>query len=170
MLAGIDPILTGRLLCALDEMGHGDMIVIADAHFTGSKLAKKHLIDLPGLTSPRVLQAIRTLFVPDEFEAFQLGLMKGPSDDLLPVQEELIAAAHLDTPLVTASETREDPTRDQVTVLERYPFYERAIEAEVIIRTGETRVYGNAIFFKGITPVAPDGTLPPPAAKFPSAG
>ncbi|MDR0847615.1 MAG: hypothetical protein LBN10_01000 [Propionibacteriaceae bacterium] len=166
MLAGIDPILTGRLLCALDEMGHGDMVVVADAHFTGSKLARKHLVDLPGLSSPRVLQAIRTVFVPDGFEAFQLGLMQGPNQGLLPVQEELIAAAHLDAPLVTSSETREDPARDQVTLLDRYPFYERAARAELIIRTGETRVYGNALFFKGVTPVPSDQALPPPASSF----
>ncbi len=124
------------MLMALDEMGHGDAVVIADAHFTASKLAKKHLIDLPGLSSPRVLTAIRSVMVPDTFPA--LDLMECP-DGLLPVQTELMAAAGL----------RADETR----MIERFAFYDLAAEAELIIRTGETRTYGNALLRKGVTPV-----------------
>src|SRR5665647_1821016 len=36
MLLNLDPVLIGQLLMALDEMGHGDAVVIADAHFTAS--------------------------------------------------------------------------------------------------------------------------------------
>ena len=57
MLLNLDPVLTGQLPMAMDEMGHGDAVVIADAHFTASKLASKHLIDLPGPSSPRVTAA-----------------------------------------------------------------------------------------------------------------
>lgn len=138
MLLKLDPLLTGRLLLALDEMGHGDAVVVADAHFTASKLARKHLIDLPGLSSPRVLTAIRSVTVPDTYGP-ALDLMESP-DGLLPVQEELIAAARLD-----GTEWR---------MVERFAFYDLAAQAELIIRTGETRVYGNALFRKGVTPVA----------------
>lgn len=136
MLLNVDPILTGRLLLALDEMGHGDGVVVADAHFTASKLARKHLIDLPGLSAPRVLQAIRSVLVPDSHAA-ALDLMESP-DGLLPVQTELIAAADLQ-----GCEHR---------MIERFDFYDLAAEAEVIVRTGEPRPYGNAIFRKGVTP------------------
>ena len=136
MLLNLDPVLTGRMLLALDEMGHGDAVVIADAHFTAAKLARKHLIDLPGLTSPRVLAAIRSVVVPDTY-APSLELMECP-DGLLPVQSELIAAARLD-----GAEHR---------LVERFAFYDLAAEAELVIRTGETRIYGNAIFHKGVTP------------------
>lgn len=137
MLLNLDPVLTGQLLLALDEMGHGDAVVIADAHFTASKLAKKHLVDLPGLSSPRVLQAIRTVLVPDDYGP-ALDLMESP-DGVLAVQQELIAAADLG-----GSESR---------FVERFAFYDLAAEAELIIRTGETRTYGNALFRKGVTPV-----------------
>jgi L-fucose mutarotase len=137
MLLNLDPVLTGRLLLALDEMGHGDAVVIADAHFTAAKLAKKHLVDLPGLTSPRVLTAIRSVLVPDSYGP-ALDLMECP-DGLLPVQQELIDAARLD-----GCESR---------LVERFAFYDLAAEAELIIRTGETRIYGNALFRKGVTPV-----------------
>lgn len=137
MLLNLDPLLTGKLLLALDEMGHGDAVVIADAHFTAAKLARKHLIDLPGISSPRVLAAIRSVMVPDTYGP-TLDLMESP-DGLLEVQTELIAAARLEG----------EPYR----MIERFAFYDLAAEAEVIIRTGETRTYGNAIFRKGVTPV-----------------
>lgn len=138
MLLNLDPVLTGRMLLALDEMGHGDGVVIADAHFTASKLARKHLIDLPGLSSPRVLAAIRSVMVPDTHGP-ALDLMECP-DGVLPVQTELIDAARLE-----GCESR---------FVERFAFYDLAAEAELIIRTGETRTYGNALFRKGVTPVA----------------
>ncbi|MCA0305823.1 MAG: transport protein RbsD/FucU [Actinobacteria bacterium] len=139
MLLNLDPVLTGQLLLALDEMGHGNAVVIADAHFTAAALAKKHLVDLPGLSSPRVLTAIRSVLVPDTYGP-TLDLMECP-DGLQPVQEELIEAARLDG----------EPYR----LIERFAFYDMAAEAELIIRTGETRIYGNAIFRKGVTPVMP---------------
>lgn len=137
MLLNVDPILNGQLLMALDEMGHGDAVVIADAHFTASKLAKKHLVDLPGIGSPRVMQAIRSVLVPDTYGP-TLDLMECP-DGLMPVQQELIAAARLD-----GAECR---------MIERFAFYDLAAQAELIIRTGETRIFGNALFRKGVTPV-----------------
>ena len=151
MLQGIDPVLNGALLRALDEMGHGDAVVVADAHFTASKLARKWLVDLPGLGSPRVLAAIRSVLVPDDYEPFQMALMAGPSEDLLEVQTELITAAGFDHPrLVTDPD--EYGAAPQVCLLPRQAFYDRAATAELIVRTGEVRPYGNALFFKGVTP------------------
>ncbi|MBN9105650.1 MAG: hypothetical protein J0I14_11670 [Propionibacteriaceae bacterium] len=144
MLLNLDPVLTGRLLLALDEMGHGDAVVVADAHFTASKLARKHLVDLPGLSSPRVLQAIRSVIVPDTHGP-TLDLMESP-DGLLPVQSELVEAARLDG----------EPYR----MIERFAFYDLAAGAELIIRTGETRTYGNAIFRKGVTPIGEAAVVP----------
>lgn len=137
MLLNIDPILTGRLLWALDEMGQGDSVVIADSHFQAARLARNHYVDLPGHSGPRVLAAIRSVTVPDTFGP-ALDLMESP-DGLLTVQKELINAAQLrvtDTQLV-----------------DRDAFFELARDAELIIRTGETRLYGNALYRKGATPV-----------------
>ena len=135
MLLNLDPVLTGRLLLALDEMGHGDAVVVADAHFTASKLARKHLVDLP---------AIRSVIVPDTHGP-TLDLMESP-DGLLPVQSELVEAARLDG----------EPYR----MIERFAFYDLAAEAELIVRTGETRTYGNAIFRKGVTPIGEAAVVP----------
>lgn len=143
MLLNVDPVLIGSLLAALDEMGHGDAIVVADAHFTGAKLAKNPLIDLPGLSAPRVLQAIRSVLAADDGPT--LDLMASPAPELLPVQRELIAAAQVE--------------QAQVRLVERYAFYDLAAKSEIIVRTGETRTYGNAIFYKGVTPVDPKWSL-----------
>lgn len=143
MLLNLDPVLTGRMLLALDEMGHGDAVVIADAHFTAAALAHKHLIDMPLISSPRVLRAIRSVLVPDTYGP-TLDLMQGPGE-LEPVQSELIESARLDG----------EPYR----LIERFAFYDMARDAELIIRTGETRIYGNAIFRKGVTPVPEPGTF-----------
>ena len=161
MLLNIDPILTGRLLMALDELGHGDAVVVADAHFTASKLARKTLIDMPGLPAPRILAAIRSVLVPDNIadyvqidgarvmvpkpegvpdEAPSIDLMASPAPDLLPIQREFAVAAQV--PL------------DAVRLIERFAFYDLAAGAEVIIRSGETRTYGNALLRKGVTPVS----------------
>ena len=72
---------------------------------------------------------------PQERLFFQGDWQEG----LLPVQTELIEAARLEG----------EPYR----MIERFAFYDLAKEAELIIRTGETRTYGNALFRKGVTPV-----------------
>ena len=41
MLKGIDPILSPELLEILAEMGHGDELILADAHFPGIPFVKK---------------------------------------------------------------------------------------------------------------------------------
>lgn len=41
MLNGISKILTGDMLKVLCDMGHGDVLVIADANFPAESVAKK---------------------------------------------------------------------------------------------------------------------------------
>lgn len=133
MLNGIDPILTGELLLHLDAMGHSDAVVVADAHFPAARLAHR-LVDLPGLRTPEVLAAIRSVLPPDDAPA--LDLMRSAGGEVLPVQRELAAAARVED--------------DGVQFVERHDFYDVAAGAFLIVRTGETRVYGNAIFRKGV--------------------
>ena len=56
MLKGIDPVLSPDLLKALCEMGHGDEILFADAHFPGRTNAK-HLF-ARSYSSSRVMNSI----------------------------------------------------------------------------------------------------------------
>jgi L-fucose mutarotase len=133
VLTGIDPILTGGLLAQLDAMGHSDAIVVADAHFPAERLAHRLLV-LPGLTAPDVLRAIRSVVPLDEAPA--LDLMASSDGTRLPVQDDLIRVAR-------ASE-------HDVRFLDRQRFYDAAAGAFLIVRTGETRVYGNALLRKGV--------------------
>ena len=135
MLMGIDPVLSGELLAHLDAMGHSDSVVLADAHFPTARLARR-AVTLPTLGTPRVLQAICSVIPLDE--APSLDLMASADGVALPVQEELLAVAGVD-PL-------------DARFLDRYAFYTAAAEAFLIVRTGETRVYGNVLLRKGVVP------------------
>lgn len=133
MLEGIHPLLTGELLLHLDRMGHSDSVVIADAHFPAWALGAR-VVDLPGTSTPEVVAAIRTVLPLDD--APGLDLMESADGEVLDVQHELMAAAG------TALET----TR----FVERFDYYEVAKGAYLMVRTGETRKYGNALLRKGV--------------------
>ncbi|MFY9714375.1 MAG: RbsD/FucU domain-containing protein [Microbacterium sp.] len=133
MLEGIHPLLTGELLLHLDRMGHSDSVVIADAHFPAWALGRQ-VIDLPGTTTPEVLAAIRTVIPLDD--APGIDLMESADAEVLVVQQELMDAA--------------GTTRDTTRFVERFAYYEVAKGAYLMVRTGETRKYGNALLRKGV--------------------
>lgn len=133
MLEGINPLLTGELLLHLDRMGHSDAVVIADAHFPAWALGER-VIDLPGTATPEVLAAIRSVIPLDDAPA--LDLMESADGEILAVQRELMDAAG----------TAEQTTR----FVERFAYYDVARPAYLMVRTGETRKYGNALLRKGV--------------------
>ena len=133
MLHGIHPLLSGELLWHLDAMGHSDAVVVADAHFPAAALASR-LVTLPGTSTPDVLAAIRTVIPLDD--APGLDLMTSADGAILDVQNELIAAAGTDL----------HATR----FVDRFAYYDLARGAYLIVRTGETRVYANALLRKGV--------------------
>ena len=67
MLLGLDPVLSPDLLHALAAMGHGDRIALVDANYPATR--GRRLIHLPGLSTPRVLQAVLSVFPIDTFIA-----------------------------------------------------------------------------------------------------
>lgn len=133
MLTGIHPILSGELLRHLDEMGHSDAVVVADAHFPAQRLGAR-CITLPGLGTPAVVEAVRTVLPLDDAPA--LDLMAAPEGEALAVQEELVRAAQAGP--------------GGVRHVDRAAFYDLAAGAYLVVRTGETRVYGNALLRKGV--------------------
>ncbi|TFD70832.1 RbsD/FucU family protein [Cryobacterium gelidum] len=133
MLNGINPLLTGELLNHLDAMGHSDSVLIVDAHFPAARLANR-LVELPGTTSPEVLAAIRSVLPLDDSPA--VDLMTSADGSVLPVQTELLRAARVES--------------DAARFVDRFDFYRDAVDAYVIVRTGETRTYGCAIVRKGL--------------------
>ncbi len=142
MLIGVDPVLTGELLAHLDAMGHSDSVVVADAHFPTERLAARS-VTLPGLDTPRVVRAVCSVLPLDDPPA--VDLMTSSTGDVLDVQAELLDAAGIGP--------------EAARFVDRYSFYEVAAEAFLIVRTGETRVYGNAVLRKGVVATTGDGSV-----------
>ena len=61
MLKGISPLISPELLKVLDEMGHGDEIVLADANFPSSSIGQR-VIRADGIGTAELLAAILPLF------------------------------------------------------------------------------------------------------------
>ena len=131
------------LLSALYRMGHGDEIVLADAHFPGETF-NKQVIRADGLRISALIEAILPLFVLDPYASDPIVMMAAvPGDTLdegvLEAYRAAIQHHYIDAP--------------QTTFIERFAFYERAKSAFAVVLSGETAKYGNIILKKGVTPV-----------------
>jgi L-fucose mutarotase len=82
MLIGISPLISPDLLAVLHRMGHGDEIVLADAHFPGETYGQR-VLRADGLKIPDLLDAILPLFVLDTYVENPLIMMRAvPGDQL----------------------------------------------------------------------------------------
>jgi L-fucose mutarotase len=143
MLVGISPLLSPELLSTLYRMGHGDEIVLADAHFPGESLGVP-VVRADGLQIADLLDAIMPLMVLDQYDdENQIMMAAVPGDELDPAVEAAYRAAI----------QKHQPDAPPITRLERFAFYERSRTAFAIVMTGETAKYGNIILKKGVTPV-----------------
>ena len=141
MLNGISPLLSPELLNALYCMGHGDEIVLADAHFPGHTFGRR-VIRADGLGIPALLQAILPLFPLDPYVDSPLAMMAAvPGDELDPSVEHAYRAA-----------IRQGGIETDVSIerVERFAFYERARTTYAVVMTGEMAKYGNVILKKGL--------------------
>ncbi len=141
MLKGISPLFSPELLAALYRMGHGDELVLADAHFPGHSTHER-VIRADGLKIADLLDAILPLFALDTYVDDPIVMMACvPGDDLDPAVEvdyRAVIDAHA-------------PAAPPIHLIDRFGFYERAADAYVIVMTGETRKYGNIILKKGLS-------------------
>jgi len=142
MLKGISPYLSPELLKTLYEMGHGDEVVLADAHFPGHTLGRR-VVRADGLNVSQLLDAILPLFELEKGED-ALAMMQPDGGDPLntEVEADFLQAVRRHAVRTAA------PAR-----IAREAFYERARAAYVVVMTGELRAYGNLILKKGVTPV-----------------
>ena len=143
MLTGISPLMSPELLSTLYRMGHGDEIVLADAHFPGESLGPP-VIRADGLQVADLLDAILPLMILDQYDERPLLMMDAsPGDTLDPSVEDSYRAAV----------DRHQSDAPPIARLERFAFYERAKKASAIVMTGQTAKYGNSLLKKGVTPV-----------------
>jgi L-fucose mutarotase len=143
MLKGIDPIICPELLKILAEMGHGDEIVLADAHFPGHTFCSNKVLRGDGLQIPDLLKGILPLFELDQY-APPLAMMAAVEGDTLDpqVEKDYMAAIRAVAPDADAPER-----------IDRFDFYDRAEKAFACVMTGTTAKYGNIILKKGVTPL-----------------
>ena len=143
MLKGISPLLSPELLSILCEMGHGDEIVLADAHFPGVTFWKR-VGRADGLSVPALINAILPVFELDSYVDSPLIMMAAVSGDKLDPRVEKAYRAAVD---------KHAPKTPAIARIDRYAFYDRAKAAFAVVMTGETAKYGNIILKKGVTPV-----------------
>lgn len=138
MLKGIPSIISPDLLKILDEMGHGDEIVIGDGNFPAASNAKR-LIRCDGHNVPEILDAILKLMPLDSYVDSPVMLMQTSKGDSTPViwkeYGEIVNKHNGET---------------EISEIERFAFYDRAKTAYAVIATSETALYANIILKKGV--------------------
>lgn len=143
MLKGISSLLSPELLAELCRMGHGDEIVLADAHFPGNSM-NPTVLRADGLRVPEMLNAILPLFEIDSYSPDPLVMMEAVEGDAL---DPSVEKSYL-VPIL-----KHAPQAPAIQHIDRFAFYERARHAYAVVMTGETAKYGNIILKKGVTPL-----------------
>ncbi len=146
MLKGIHPAISPELLKTLAEMGHGDEIILADAHFPGQSFNPR-IIRADGLDVATLLDGILPLFELDSYADPLVMMQPVEGDQLDPaVEEQYLSVVR-----------RHSPHTKTPLRIDRFAFYDRARSAFAVVMTGEIRKYGNLLLKKGVTPSAKAG-------------
>lgn len=139
MLKGIHPLLRGDVLMLIDQMGHGDSCLIADANFPAHRTSEQ-VVEMSGIDSPTALEAVLSVFPLDPYD--------GPAVTLMSSEEDTVAGPQAAAPMVAAFEGVVGA--NNIALLPRTAFYEAANRVRFIIRSGELRPYGNVMIRKGV--------------------
>ena len=148
MLKGISKVLTGDILKALSDMGHGDVLVLADSNFPGESLSKytsySKLIRVPGITVSELYEAINDLFPIDvDYSSKPIMVMDLTESDKKKHMKKPVAWKDYEKIL------HKNYPNTNLSLIERNEFYELSKKSYVIIQTGENRQYGNLMMVKG---------------------
>jgi len=142
MLKGISSLISPELLKVLAQMGHGDEIILADAHFPAHSMGPQ-VIRMDGSSVDHLLKAMAPLFELDSYAPPLVMMAAVTGDELDPTVERRYLAALADARVGL-----------QVERIDRFAFYERASKAFAIVVTGECAKYGNILLKKGVTPAS----------------
>lgn len=147
MLKGIPSVISPDLLKALAEMGHGDIIVVADDFYPSKTMGKEgQVIYADGISGSDMVDAILQL-MPLDTEYCEHPVM------IMDIQESM--KGKIDRPTVwddfiEAVKKNEPKGEDCIGFIERMSFYEVAKKAAVTVSTGEQRPYGCIMLQKGV--------------------
>ena len=140
MLLGIDPLLSGELLKILDDMGHGDQLLVVDRNYPATS-SDRPVVRLGDVTVSRAIEAILSVFPLDTFVDRPLERMECETADLSDAgsQSEVLAVAQA-----------AHPRPLEFMTVPRGDFYERARSAFAVVHTLEARPYSCYILQKGV--------------------
>src|SRR6056297_2242533 len=127
MLKKIPSILSPELLKTMQEMGHGDELVLADGNYFAGGRAEQ-VLRADGLGIVPLLDAILEFFPLDPYVDNPVVLMElAPGDDVkTPIWEEYRKLVE-----------KHEPDHAGIEHMERFAFYDRARKAHATIQTGE---------------------------------
>lgn len=140
MLKGIDPLLSGELLRILDDMGHGDQLMLVDRNYPAVSSGRP-VVRLGEASIIRAATAILSVLPLDSFIEHPIERMEVEDDPArtTATQDELLA-------LASSVEGR----ALQYGVVPRLDFYERAKGVYAIVHTLDSVPYGCFILHKGV--------------------
>ena len=143
MLKEISPLISPDLLRILAQMGHGDRLTLADAHFPGHSLGPQ-VVRADGVMIAPLLDGILQLVQMDDRGAPLLMMAVDAGTAVDPqIEADYMRVARTFQPELQA------PAR-----LAREAFYQAARASFAIVMTGDTRPYGNLLITKGVTPMS----------------
>ena len=140
MLKGIDPLLSGELLRILDDMGHGDRLLLVDRNYPAASSGLP-VVRLGEVTVLRAAQAILSVMPLDSFIAHPLERMEVEDDPAktTPTQDAMLELA-----------SRVEGRPLGFGVIPRLDFYARARECYAVVHTLDEQPYGCFVMHKGV--------------------
>jgi len=150
MLIGLDPLLSGDLLKTLRDMGHGDMLCIADCNFPAHEIARRAGVPCIPLATdlPTATRAVLSVMPLDSFIQHPVRRMEvdHAPGDLNEAHRDVLDAVHQ-----TAGE------RWQMGSIERFAFYAETAKCAAVVATLDRRGYACFILTKGV--IGADGEV-----------
>lgn len=141
MLRNIPKILPPDLVKYMMEMGHADVMILADANYPGTSHAR-HIVRMDSVEIPELLEAVLPLFPLDNFIPNPVKLMKNLPTE--PVPEIWNTYRSL------LEKYDKDDAFKEFDFMDRLPFYAESEKAYVIVQTGDTSRYANIVLQKGV--------------------
>lgn len=140
MLKGIDPLLSGDLLKILDDMGHGDQLMLVDRNYPAMSSGRP-VVRLGEVSILRAASALLSVFPLDSFIEHPLERMEVDNDPAktTAVQDSLLELA-----------SKAEDRALAYGVVPRLDFYGRARGVYAIVHTLDTVPYGCFILHKGV--------------------
>ena len=140
MLKGIDPLLSGELLRILDDMGHGDQLLLVDRNYPAASSGRP-VVRLGEVTVLRAAEAILSVLPLDSFVDHPLERMEVDGDPTrtTPVQDAMLELA-----------SRVEGRPLTFGVIPRLDFYRQAQGAYAVVHTLDAVPYGCFVLHKGV--------------------